>query len=78
MVRKRFSCVIAGFVVFLLTACGGNTVTKESVGKPSNYPKKPIVFAAPSGAEGGWDLTARDYESIGGNRLSQTNDDGRK
>lgn len=47
MVRKWFSCVIAGFIVFLLTACGGNTVTKESGSKLSNYPKKPIVFAAP-------------------------------
>ncbi|WP_233414439.1 tripartite tricarboxylate transporter substrate binding protein [Thermaerobacillus caldiproteolyticus] len=44
--------------MFMLSACESSNVTKES-NQHSNYPTKPIVFVAPSGAGGGWDLTAR-------------------
>ncbi|QPA33113.1 tripartite tricarboxylate transporter substrate binding protein [Anoxybacillus caldiproteolyticus] len=52
------SFIVMGVAMFMLSACGSSNVTKES-NQHSNYPTKPIVFVAPSGAGGGWDLTAR-------------------
>jgi putative tricarboxylic transport membrane protein len=49
-----------------LTACGGaNKVANNDAAKAvSNYPEKPIVVVAPSGAGGGWDKTARSLSKV--------------
>ncbi|MED1440425.1 tripartite tricarboxylate transporter substrate binding protein [Aeribacillus composti] len=52
----------------MLVACGSTATTKSS-NKQENYPTKPIMFVAPSGAGGGWDLTARAITKI----LDETN-----
>ncbi|WP_412675440.1 Bug family tripartite tricarboxylate transporter substrate binding protein [Aeribacillus composti] len=52
----------------MLAACGSTATTKSS-NKQENYPTKPIMFVAPSGAGGGWDLTARAITKI----LDETN-----
>ncbi|WP_412674464.1 tripartite tricarboxylate transporter substrate binding protein [Aeribacillus composti] len=52
----------------MLAACGSTATTKSS-NKQENYPAKPIMFVAPSGAGGGWDLTARAITKI----LDETN-----
>lgn len=53
--KKIGALLLTGALALSLAGCGG---TKEA-GKTSNYPEKPIVIVAPSGAGGGWDLTAR-------------------
>ncbi|NNU93495.1 tripartite tricarboxylate transporter substrate binding protein [Geobacillus sp. NFOSA3] len=58
MLKKWWSLIVMGIMMFVLAACGSTATTNQS-SKPSNYPTKPIVFVAPSGAGGGWDLTAR-------------------
>lgn len=65
--KKWGSLLMMGVIVLALTACGSNASTKPS-SKQSNYPTKPIVFVAPSGAGGGWDLTARAITKV----LSET------
>ncbi|GGJ71177.1 putative tricarboxylic transport membrane protein [Anoxybacillus voinovskiensis] len=75
MVRKWVSWLVIGLVVLILSACGSSSTTKEAntttktSEKRSDYPTKPIVFVAPSGAGGGWDLTARAITKV----LSETN-----
>lgn len=53
----------AGLLITLaavgLSACGG-----ASGGKSSDYPSKPLVVVAPSGAGGGWDKTARSLTKV--------------
>jgi putative tricarboxylic transport membrane protein len=57
--KKKWLHVLNTSILALgLTACGSIGTNKTSTTK-SNYPEKPIVFVAPSGAGGGWDLTAR-------------------
>jgi putative tricarboxylic transport membrane protein len=56
--KKWLKVIMMGVIVLGLSACGSKGVTKDS-SQRSNYPTKPIVFVAPSGAGGGWDLTAR-------------------
>ncbi|MBB5323165.1 putative tricarboxylic transport membrane protein [Anoxybacillus tepidamans] len=75
MVRKWVNWLVIGLVVLVISACGSssatkgtNTATKASE-KQSDYPTKPIVIVAPSGAGGGWDLTARAITKV----LSETN-----
>ncbi|EZP77319.1 hypothetical protein H839_06769 [Parageobacillus genomosp. 1] len=68
MVKKWWSLIVMGIMMLVLAACGSTTTTKQS-SKPSNYPTKPIVFVAPSGAGGGWDLTARAITKV----LDETN-----
>lgn len=58
--RKFFAILFSILLVFSLTACG-----LEGSG---NYPNKPIIIVAPSGAGGGWDKTARSISKI----LSET------
>ena len=55
MWKKLSTVALAGSLALSLAACssGGN----ESAS--SNYPEKGITIVAPSGAGGGWDLTAR-------------------
>jgi putative tricarboxylic transport membrane protein len=49
MLKKWWNLIVMGIMMFALAACGSTTATKQS-GKPSNYPTKPIVVVAPSGA----------------------------
>jgi putative tricarboxylic transport membrane protein len=68
MTKKWWSLIVIGIMMFALAACGSTATTKPS-SKRSNYPTKPIVFVAPSGAGGGWDLTARAITKV----LDETN-----
>lgn len=52
--------VAAAFVAVSLTACGGTA----SKGGSANYPEKPFIVTAPSGAGGGWDKTARSLAKV--------------
>lgn len=68
---KKISAVVtAGALALSLAACsstqetGGKTKKEEGTG----YPTKAITVVAPSGAGGGWDLTARSFTKI----LSET------
>ncbi|WP_409303829.1 Bug family tripartite tricarboxylate transporter substrate binding protein [Peribacillus sp. SCS-155] len=67
---KKFSAVLsAGVLALGLAACGSDT--SGSGGKKeesTGYPKKAITVVAPSGAGGGWDLTARSFTKV----LSET------
>ncbi|WP_186763842.1 tripartite tricarboxylate transporter substrate binding protein [Planomicrobium sp. CPCC 101079] len=56
MLKKIFSVSMAGVLALSLAACssGGNTTASEA-----KYPERGITIVAPSGAGGGWDLTAR-------------------
>lgn len=61
--KKLSTVLLSGVLALSLAACGGggekaSTGTK-SEGASSTYPDKPITIVAPSGAGGGWDLTAR-------------------
>ena len=63
---KRISAVMcAGALALSLGACssketGGSGKKEENTG----YPKKAITVVAPSGAGGGWDLTARSFIKV--------------
>ncbi|PFO06849.1 transporter [Bacillus sp. AFS076308] len=66
---KKFSAVMcAGALALSLGACSSS---KETAGSDSgkkeentNYPTKAISVVAPSGAGGGWDLTARSFTKV--------------
>ncbi|MGG3684763.1 tripartite tricarboxylate transporter substrate binding protein [Aeribacillus composti] len=66
--KKLWFFLVMGIVAVMLAACGSTATTKSS-NKQENYPTKPIMFVAPSGAGGGWDLTARAITKI----LDETN-----
>lgn len=57
--KKRFMLILVGLLTFMLAACGGKQEVASENGSASDYPEKPITIVAPSGAGGGWDLTAR-------------------
>ncbi len=57
--KKTMLVVLVGLLSFMLAACGGDKEKANSSESSSNYPEKPITVVAPSGAGGGWDLTAR-------------------
>ncbi|SDS87044.1 putative tricarboxylic transport membrane protein [Paenibacillaceae bacterium GAS479] len=58
--RKWSTFALAALSAVVLTACssGGGS------GSSDNYPSKPIVVIAPSGAGGGWDKTARSLTKV--------------
>ncbi len=58
--KKWKKWLVAGVILSSLTACS----TSGSNAGESDYPKKPITVVAPSGAGGGWDLTARSLTKI--------------
>jgi putative tricarboxylic transport membrane protein len=63
--QKWAIALLAGVMAVSLTACGGgSTDTSGKTAGSSDYPKKPIVMVAPSGAGGGWDKTARSVTKI--------------
>lgn len=71
---KKFSTVVtAGALALSLAACssGASKETSSPAAKKeegTGYPTKAITVVAPSGAGGGWDLTARSFTKI----LSET------
>ncbi|MET3728479.1 putative tricarboxylic transport membrane protein [Fictibacillus halophilus] len=60
--KKWKNWLVAGVILSSLTAC--STSGSGSNAGDSDYPKKPITVVAPSGAGGGWDLTARSITKI--------------
>jgi putative tricarboxylic transport membrane protein len=63
--KKILSMILLGLLVFSLAACGGEqTAGKDDNASKSNYPDKPLTVVAPSGAGGGWDLTARSIAKV--------------
>lgn len=57
MWKKLTTVALTSLVALSLVACSSDGDKKES--SSSNYPDKNITIVAPSGAGGGWDLTAR-------------------
>ncbi|MBO1514556.1 tripartite tricarboxylate transporter substrate binding protein [Metabacillus bambusae] len=66
--KRVLMWIVVGLLTFMLAACGGKQEATGGDGNASDYPKKPITVVAPSGAGGGWDLTARSLAKI----LSET------
>ncbi|MDQ0272664.1 tripartite tricarboxylate transporter substrate binding protein [Cytobacillus purgationiresistens] len=64
--KKVSTLFLAGTLVFGLAACSGSkeTTTGEKGEGGTGYPKKAITVVAPSGAGGGWDLTARSIAKV--------------
>ncbi|WP_316568224.1 tripartite tricarboxylate transporter substrate binding protein [Neobacillus sp. YIM B06451] len=66
---KKFSLLAAAGVLALsLGACSEKETAGGKKKSGSDYPNKAITVVAPSGAGGGWDLTARSFTKI----LSET------
>ncbi|HLO12063.1 MAG TPA: tripartite tricarboxylate transporter substrate binding protein [Pseudoneobacillus sp.] len=67
---KRFSAILcAGALALSLGACSSKDTSSDGKkNEESTYPQKAISVIAPSGAGGGWDLTARSFTKI----LSET------
>ncbi|WP_088072960.1 Bug family tripartite tricarboxylate transporter substrate binding protein [Gottfriedia luciferensis] len=63
--KKTSFILLTSMLAMSLAACNGSKVT---TGNKSSYPNKAISVVAPSGAGGGWDLTARSFTKI----LSET------
>ena len=57
MWKKLTTVALTSLVALSLVACSSDGDKKEN--SSSNYPDKNITIVAPSGAGGGWDLTAR-------------------
>ncbi|WP_419180357.1 tripartite tricarboxylate transporter substrate-binding protein [Bacillus xiapuensis] len=65
MKLKRISAVmVAGAVVLSLGACSSKETASSSKKEGTGYPTKAITVVAPSGAGGGWDLTARSFTKV--------------
>jgi putative tricarboxylic transport membrane protein len=57
---KKISAVLcAGALAVSLGACSSDAPASSAKKEGSGYPTKAITVVAPSGAGGGWDLTAR-------------------
>ncbi|MEW9670531.1 tripartite tricarboxylate transporter substrate binding protein [Ammoniphilus sp. 3BR4] len=69
---KQWSAfLLSGLMAVSLTACGGGSSPSAGTSgmetneqATANYPQKPIVVVAPSGAGGGWDRTARTFVKV--------------
>ena len=62
MKKKLVALLSAASLTLVLAACsdgGGESSGSSSSGKEEAYPKNNLTIVAPSGAGGGWDLTAR-------------------
>jgi len=64
--KKTSLFVMTSLIAVSLTACKSSSETTGS--NNSSYPNKAISIVAPSGAGGGWDLTARSFTKV----LSET------
>jgi putative tricarboxylic transport membrane protein len=66
---KKISAVFcAGALAVSLGACSSDAPASSAKKEGSGYPTKAITVVAPSGAGGGWDLTARSFTKV----LSET------
>jgi putative tricarboxylic transport membrane protein len=63
---KKISMITcAGVLAFSLGACSSKDTSSDGGKKEGNsYPQKAITVVAPSGAGGGWDLTARSFAKV--------------
>jgi putative tricarboxylic transport membrane protein len=63
---KRLSAIMcAGALALSLGACSSNEASStDNKEENTGYPKKAITVVAPSGAGGGWDLTARSFTKV--------------
>ncbi|MEH7127351.1 tripartite tricarboxylate transporter substrate binding protein [Neobacillus drentensis] len=63
---KRISAVMcAGALALSLGACSSKeTASSDKKAEGTSYPTKAISVVAPSGAGGGWDLTARSFTKV--------------
>lgn len=62
MWKKLTTVALASMLALSLAACSsdsGGSASSDSGGTSSDYPKNNMAIIAPSGAGGGWDLTAR-------------------
>ncbi|MEH6941563.1 tripartite tricarboxylate transporter substrate binding protein [Bacillus sp. JJ722] len=66
--KKVASFICVGMLALSLGACSSSSTTSEEDNKKSTYPDKAISVVAPSGAGGGWDMTARSFTKV----LSET------
>ncbi|MBN6885422.1 putative tricarboxylic transport membrane protein [Cytobacillus horneckiae] len=63
--KKVSAFLLAGALVAGMAACSSqNTSSDEKSEGGAGYPKKTITVVAPSGAGGGWDLTARSFAKV--------------
>ncbi|MGG1399077.1 tripartite tricarboxylate transporter substrate binding protein [Bacillus salipaludis] len=66
---KKISAVMcAGALALSLGACSSKETSSSTKKESTGYPTKAITVVAPSGAGGGWDLTARSFTKV----LSET------
>ena len=56
--------LLSGILLLVLSACGPGGDPFAADGEGSGYPEKMITIVAPSGAGGGWDLTARSLAKV--------------
>ncbi|WP_059173826.1 tripartite tricarboxylate transporter substrate binding protein [Bacillus sp. FJAT-27445] len=63
ILRKMTAFAVAGALALSLGACSEKETSGEKK-EGTGYPKKSITVVAPSGAGGGWDLTARSFTKI--------------
>ncbi len=65
MKKKILTLCMMLILAIVLAACGSNSTTSSTSGNgSSSYPERNITIVAPSGAGGGWDLTARSIAKI--------------
>lgn len=65
MKRKALCSVLfSGIILLFLSACSLGEDPFAEDGEGSGYPEKMITLVAPSGAGGGWDLTARSLAKV--------------
>ncbi|WP_462409954.1 Bug family tripartite tricarboxylate transporter substrate binding protein [Neobacillus sp. Marseille-QA0830] len=63
--KKLSAIVCAGALALSLGACSSKETTKSGKKEEgTGYPTKAITVVAPSGAGGGWDLTARSFTKV--------------
>lgn len=68
MKKKITTVFCASMLALSMAACSKDSSAPKKETEKSNYPDKAITVVAPSGAGGGWDLTARSFIKI----LSET------
>ncbi|MDJ0330289.1 tripartite tricarboxylate transporter substrate binding protein [Planococcus sp. S3-L1] len=59
MFKKMIAVSLAGMLAIGLAACSSEENSQASDAGSSDYPERGLTIVAPSGAGGGWDLTAR-------------------
>ncbi|WP_203338988.1 Bug family tripartite tricarboxylate transporter substrate binding protein [Planococcus beijingensis] len=59
MLKKMISVSLAGILAVGLAACSSEENSQANNNGSADYPERGLTIVAPSGAGGGWDLTAR-------------------